>query len=1190
MRVTETPSAAIFLPKGRSAIGLLSAGRMIKPRSGLERLLGTVVEAGVVRVVEDALRAETMHPLARALNPPVRFFAGAPLKAANGYVIGALAVMSPEPRSLLPSQEEALEVIGRQIVAQRDLRESIRAHEATEERLRWAEARYRSIFENASMGIFRTTLEGRYVMANQKLAEIYGYPSPQALIRSVRNIASDIYVDQDKREEFVRLIHEKGEVVDFESRVRRRDGKIIWVSENAWALRDERGRVAYYEGAVQDITARRDSEALYQSLVNSLPLAIFRKDIKGRFTFVNPVFCKLLGKDKEEILGRRDHDFYEPALADSYRADDQWVMETGKTLERTEENISPQTGKKLYVHVIKAPLYNSAGRLIGVQGIFWDETKRHEAEQELARERALLQALLNNTQDSIYFKDRKSRFRRCSAAMAKLFNVESPAELVGKTDRDFFTAEHAEQAYRDEQKIIRTGKPLLEITEKETFPDGTCRWVLTSKMPLRDEDQKIIGTMGISKNITRLIEAEEALRRARDEALAASRAKTQFLANISHELRTPIHTMIAAVEILLRKGLSSEQRQYLERIQNSATVLLGHVDEILDMIRLDSTKMQLNPRPFDLEETVERAAEFLAQSAQRKGLELICEIERRFPRLVGDASRLRQVVLNLLTNAVKYTEQGEIRLRLELLHEGSRSVRFRCAVEDTGVGIPKEKQRAIFEAFQQADASDARAHQGLGLGLAIAQGIVKLMGGEIRLESEKGRGSRFWFDLDLPVAPDPKPSPPPLWKGFSALVVDDHPGSRRALAFLARRCGLRVEEAGDVGHAIMKIQEAEQAKAPYWVVFVDEGLSGVKGEEFARTLCKTNKRPPRVVLLLSSMRSWDRLEPEAESGVWRCLLKPPPRSQVENLLRELIAPCPLPGAEGEAFALGPPPRRLRILVAEDNATNRFFAVKQLEILGHASEEAASGREALEALDKGRFDAVLLDCQMPEMDGYAVAREIRAREAARGLPRIPIVALTANAMETGRQAALRAGMDGYLAKPITLEKLRAALDRHVFGVASDSGVGSTESTLEPPRADSEKGASEALPLLDPTNLSLHGLGRDLGPEARWRRLLRLFIEEEAAGASRVAQAAQAGDLEAAGREAHKLKGASLSVGTKRLAEAAARAEAAANAGDRALLAGLLPALEAASRETFSLVNRLLENPAAALDFDTLRRDG
>jgi PAS domain S-box-containing protein len=806
-------------------------------------------------VVDDlSLRPEYAgHPLAKT-DPPLRFFAGMPILSPSGQPLGGLCVLDHVPRQLTAPQREALAILSRQVVSQLELRhnlcrleQSISDHEQVEAALREAEAKYRSIFENVAEGIFQTAPDGSILSANLMLARIFGYESPEELIVATSQPGHRFYVEAGRRSEFLRLVTSGGQVTRFESQAYRKDGSVIWISENAKTVSDGAGRILHFEGTLEDITERkraeealRDSEVLYHSLVEHLPQNIFRKDTAGRFTFANRLFCQTSGKPVEEILGKTDFDFYPAELAEKYQRDDRRVMEALVVTDIVEAHVKP-TGEKIYVHVLKTPLYDAAGKVIGIQGIFWDVTERRRIEEDLAYERDLLRALLDSVPDAIYFKDVHSRFIRASRALARRFGLEDPEELQGKDDFSFFTREHAQQAFEDEQRILRTGQPVIGFTEKETMPDGRVCYALTSKLPFRDKNGVIAGTFGISKDITALIEAEQELAKARDAALESTRLKSEFLANMSHEIRTPMNAIIGMTGLLLETGLNPEQQEFAETVRNSAEALLNIINDILDFSKIEAGRMTLETIDFDLHDIVEGAAELLSENAHKRQLELACWLDPELPRMVrGDPGRIRQVLTNLLGNAVKFTENGEVLVHLSRAGEVGDTVTVRCEVRDTGIGISPEGQRRIFHAFSQADGSTTRKYGGTGLGLAISKQIVELMHGQIGVESQLGKGSTFWFTAVLSKS---KAAPPlvgvpheEILGGKRALIVDDNATNRTILRHQLERAKMQVQEAAGAREALEALHDADQGGRSFHLAVLDMQMPVMDGVMLAEQI------------------------------------------------------------------------------------------------------------------------------------------------------------------------------------------------------------------------------------------------------------------------------------------------------------------------------------------------------------------
>jgi hypothetical protein len=540
-----------------------------------------------------------------------------------------------------------------------------------------------------------------------------------------------------------------------------------------------------------------------------------------------------------------------------------------------------------------------------------DITEQKRAEEALSEERYLLHTLMDNLPDHIYFKDLQSRFTRLNKAMVKWFRLSDASQALGKTDFDMFTEEHARQAYADEQEVMRTGQPIQAIEEKETWPDGRETWASTTKMPLRDAQGHIIGTFGVSRDITARKTAELELKKAKEDAEAANRAKSEFLANMSHEIRTPMNGVLGMTELALNTDLTPEQRELLEMAKMSADRLLTVINDILDFSKIEAGKLDLDLTTVRLRESLAKVMGPLALRAQQKGLKLLCDVRPEVPEeIVADPTRLAQVLCNLLENAIKFTRQGEVELRVALVSQQADGATVHFTVRDTGIGIPPEKVKSIFEPFAQADTSTHRNFGGTGLGLTISTRLVEMMGGRIWVDSQPGRGSQFHFTMQVGVVAQPV-SQSQLLKSTPTA-----PG----------------RQAGAGGHA-----------------------------------------------------------PVTHYGV---------RTE---------------------------PSKLSILLAEDNEVNQKLIVRLLEKQGHSAAVVSTGRDALKALAEQQFDLLLMDVQMPDLDGFETTAEIRARERG-GAEHLPIIAMTAYAMSGDQERCLAAGMDGYVAKPISYPALAKEINR------------------------------------------------------------------------------------------------------------------------------------------------------------------
>jgi len=1017
-------------------------------------------------------------------------------------------------------------------------------------------------FDDVVVGIFRSTEEGRYVYANHRLAELYGYDSPAQLIEAIGDIEGQLYVEPEQRDLFLKLIQQQGRIEQFESEIFRRDGSRIWISETARTVRDESGRVLYYEGTVQDIVEQkgaelelRRSELLFHSLVENLPQYIFRKDAAGRFTFANNRFCKELGKTRREIIGKTDFDFFPADLANKYREDDIGIMESGESLDTVEEHVVSEV-EKSWVHVVKTPIRDETGRCTGVQGIFWDVTQQRETETALAHERDLLRTLLDSIPDRIYFKDRDSRFLMISRALAKDFGLDDPGEAVGKNDADFFSEEHARLALEDEQAILETGQAIIGKTEKETWSDGRQGWVLTTKMPMRNSTGEIVGTFGISKDITALKKAEAELAQARDAALESARVKSEFLANTSHEIRTPMNAIVGMTGLLLDTPLNEQQREFLTTIRQSAGALLGVINDILDFSKIEARKLEIEQAPFDLREIVESAVDLLAEQAQSKGLNLACLVfEDVWTSVIGDPGRLRQIVTNLVNNAIKFTEQGEVTVRLNTVGETGREVTIRCEIVDTGIGIPAEAQKHLFQPFTQVDGSFSRRYGGTGLGLTISKQLTEIMGGRIGFESKLGQGSSFWFELPLPkqLESGAVEAQQQLLAGLNVLVVDDNETNHQILRHQLGSRRIKTTEAREAAEALQLLQDAIATDHFFQVVILDSEMPEKDSLGLARTIKDDLLFADLKLILLTPMGNV--LPPDSWQGVGinDCLTKPVKQSRLLECITRLLngeaASVVRPSADQHAKGEAKP---LRILVAEDNQVNRKVLLLQLGNLGYTADAVANGLEAFEAIRKMPYDVVLMDCQMPEMNGYEATRAIRQ------LPgrarQIRILAVTANADPDEKRKCLNAGVDDYLIKPIDLEQLGQAL-RGIAGevgaVRGEAGSGDTDSIVE------------AL--------------RSFGDTAVVVELIDLFLQDAPARLAQAGAALDANKAAEAGEAAHSLKGSARNLRAGQLAKACEALEKMGKTGSLDDAETLLGQVEAELQK----VTTLLEQQKKAL---------
>jgi len=914
----------------------------------------------------------------------------------------------------------------------------------------------------------------------------------------------------------------------------------------------------------QGPASRRLAEESFRALVDSLPVCVVLKDTQGRRTFANRRYLEMHGKTLDEVVGLTDYDLFPRELAEKFRRDDQHILQTGAVLHDVEEYGS-QVSPRQWIERVKAPLLDEAGRIIGVQVVFWDVTGRRQAEEDLAQERFLLRTLLDNIPDSIYFKDRDSRFMRISRSMANKFGWTSIQDAIGKTDADVFTPEHADQARLDELRVMETGEALVARVEKETWPDRGDTWCSTTKMPLHNGSGNIVGTFGISRDITDLKRTEDELRMARDAADAANRAKSEFVANMSHEIRTPMNGIVGMAELLADTKLSNEQRDYLSMIQQSADALLRLLNDILDFSKIEAGKLELESVPFNLSDGVAKTAQTLATRAAEKGLELACRIDPELPdRVVGDPGRLWQIIVNLVGNAIKFTDKGEVVVEVNAEDCTSKRILLHFSVRDTGIGIPQEKQRAIFEAFTQADASTTRRFGGTGLGLTISSQLVRLMGGSIWVESETGRGSTFHFTADFAIAED-QPETPRLQlsalTGVPVMVVDDNATNRRILEEMLRNWGLVPTVADSGVSALTAMQRAANAGEPYRLVLLDCMMPGMDGFSLAELIGGNSwLANPTMVMISSATRPGDA-DRCRRLGIVRHMTKPVIRSELLDTILDAMGEHPhrLPRQEVEPPM--PCVRPLQVLLVEDGLINQRVAKGLLERAGHTVTLACNGKEALRTLATSNCDLVLMDVQMPEMDGYEATRIIRENEQATGR-HLKIIAMTAAAMKGDRERCLQAGMDAYVTKPIKPQELYQAISEQMEGQDQS------------PASPADARTPDDVPSVSIVDFD-SALEQLSGRVPFLQDLARLFLQECPKLMGELQQGLAAADARTVRRAAHTLKGSSYVLCATELANLAAELEELGQQEQLAAIQTRLPELQSAANRANQLVREWLE---------------
>jgi PAS domain S-box-containing protein len=916
-----------------------------------------------------------------------------------------------------------------------------------EERLRESEQRWRGLTEALPQLVWSATPDGACDYFSTQWTEHTGVPETDLL--GWRWLA---VLHPDDRGPTRRLwtdsVAGRGPY-DVEYRVRRSDGVYRWFKTRGTPIRDSEGNIAQWFGTCTDITdlrqteeALRASEERFRGTFENAAVGIAHRDATGRFLRVNEKFCAIVGCSREELLQKTVRDITHPDdLAASIGALTALWQGESPTL-RLEKRYVRKDGSLVWGELFASLQRDAAGKPAYDISIVNDISERKRLEEELRASEERRRLILDNAHDAFIAMSADGRIAEWNRHAEITFGWPR-ADAVGRVLSETIIPPQFREAHtRGVARFLATGEgPVLNrVLEVPALRRDGCEFPAEiSIAPVRVGEQYLFAAF--IRDVTERKRAEEELRRTKEAAEAANRAKDEFLATVSHELRTPMNAILGMTDLTLDTLLTEDQRQYLTTVKWAADALLGIINDILDFAKIEAGRLELDPADFSLSPVLGATLRALAVRAHKKGLELVCQQRPGVPdALIGDAGRLRQVLLNLLGNAIKFTERGEVVLLVESAAEpapeGEVSLRF--SVTDTGIGIPPEKQAKIFQAFEQEDASTTRRYGGTGLGLTIAARLVALMGGAITVDSVPGQGSTFAFTARFRLQPHPPETaaapPPVVLRDLPVLIVDDNATNQHILEEWLRRYAMEPTVAGDGATAMAALWRGVAQGHPFPLVLLDGCMPDIDGLALAtRIRQQAELSATRLILLTSGDRPGD-LARARQLGISANLLKPLQQHELmETILRVMGQPGDL-----EGLLVSPPVARppipeglvgvpLRILAAEDNEFNRDLIEHMLAGLGLTAAMAVNGRGALALLECEPFDLVLLDIHMPELDGFGVVGAIRERERTAG-GHLPVIALTARSRKADRERCLRAGMDECLTKPFNAADLWAAMDR------------------------------------------------------------------------------------------------------------------------------------------------------------------
>ena len=887
-----------------------------------------------------------------------------------------------------------------------------------------------------------------------------------------------------------------------------------------------------------DITERERAQRKLlfnrQVVENSAPL-FWLDPVAGQLVYANKEACDQLGYSIEQLIGMNIVELDRTASPQKLTALSNALKKVGKP-RYFESRFRRSNGEVMQVDVTVF-LAQHEDRDLQVVA-FKDSTEKKHAAAIIARQRANMFVLINTLPDLVFYKDQEGRYLGCNHAYSNLVGRTSD-EIQGLSCEDLFPPETA-AAMRARDNAMMLSKQPLSAEHWVTYPDGRKVLLDTRITPLSGTDGAQNGLLGVSRDITARKEAEDSFRRAKEAAEEATQLKSDFLANMSHEIRTPMNAIIGMSHLALKTEMTPRQRDYISKVHRSGQHLLGIINDILDFSKVEAGKLTIEHIDFEMDKLLENVAYLISEKCNAKGVELVFDISPDVPQiLIGDPLRVGQILINYANNAVKYTEQGEIVISARVSDQTLEDALLHFSVRDTGIGLTEEQMTRLFQSFSQADSSTTRKFGGTGLGLAISKNLSSLMGGEAGVSSVYGQGSNFWFTVRVGISQSPKRVllPVPDLRGRRVLVVDDNDNSRIVMREMLESMTFDVTDVGSGVAALTAVREAHATGRPYDIVYLDWRMPVMDGIETARRIQALGHTPENAMVMVSAFSREEVIKEAEPLGITHVMVKPLSPSNLFDITMQALGekgidnnislPVVMDNTKQLAFMRG-----ARILVADDNDINQQIARELLEDAGFVVDGAVNGQIALDMAQKTSYSLVLMDMQMPVMDG------LQATIALRQVPRLhdlPIVAMTANAREEDRRSCLAAGMNDFLSKPIDPNVLWAMLLKWVKPLKS--------ALPAPQQLQPSAKQPDDLPLgiggLDVPK----GLSHMMGKKTLYVTMLRKYVVGQRAGVQSIREALDANDTARAQRIAHTLKGVSATIGATDIAAYATRIETA-----------------------------------------------